>query len=362
MKILSTLALILAMNQALIAAPGFTVTMRNSGSFVTVYIRPTATFTEGISTLDFYIRYPSSQNVVFQDPVENTTAFPGMASGPSGFELFTGVDGAFKYVEFLYTAPRPIIPAQTYTVNQEYAVFTAYANGDMPTANLQLVHKSDETPVYLGIQGQFGGDLRPTDAAGVLDFNNFFYPSPSSTGTGGDTYYFMTLNNVALPLILIDFTGKVVDKTAYLSWETSEERNISHYDIEKSSDGKTFTKIGVVKANNLPTVYSASDDQFSESSYYRLKINELDGKSSLSKIIYLTQSEKGGLKIRRDTEGSFAIETDDKIEAVFVSNTIGQILKATKDKRLFITDLNAGIYLISVKTNKGFSSQKFFKE
>jgi hypothetical protein len=62
------------------------------------------------------------------------------------------------------------------------------------------------------------------------------------------------------------------------------------------------------------------------------------------------------------SEGPLFVETDDKIELITISNTIGQVVKSTKDKQFLINDLNAGIYIVSVKTDKEFLSQKVFEE
>jgi hypothetical protein len=161
---------------------------------------------------------------------------------------------------------------------------------------------------------------------------------------------------------LIDFTAKTNDNKAVLNWQTASENNVQNFDIEKSLDSKTYEKIAEIKANNTPSVYSAFDDEFSASAYYRLKINELNGGFNYSKTIYLEKNNDKTLKISRDTEGSVLIETNDKIELITITNTIGQVIKSTKEKRFLIDELNSGIYIISVKTDKGFLSKKIFKE
>jgi hypothetical protein len=166
----------------------------------------------------------------------------------------------------------------------------------------------------------------------------------------------------ALPVELLSFSAKEQDKNAHLTWQTDNETLLKNFDIEKSLDGKTFDKIGETKANNAPSFYAVFDNNFTASSYYRLKINELDGHSNFSKIVYLEKNGDKSIKIARYTEGSFFVETDDKIEGITVTNSIGQVVKTTKEKQLSIADLNAGIYIVSVKTDKGFVSQKFFKE
>ena len=157
---------------------------------------------------------------------------------------------------------------------------------------------------------------------------------------------------------LIQFSAKNNENKVELNWQTATETNVKNFEIEKSSDGQKFEKIAEIKANNTPSVYQAFDNQFSESAYYRLKINDLDGTNSYSKTVFLEKKGAKTIKISRNTEGGIFIETDDKIESVIITNNIGQILKTTKDNRFGLTDLPAGIYIISVKTNKSFVSQK----
>ena len=199
--------------------------------------------------------------------------------------------------------------------------------------------------------------------------------SGAVTGPDADGLYSLTVTGVtnfspfavmiptsALSAELVNFTAKNEGQKAQLTWQTASEINVKNFDVEKSLDGKTFDKISETKANNTPSVYSAFDNDFTASAYYRLKINDLDGTTRFSKIVYLDKNNDKGIKISRNTEGSILIETDDKIELITVSNTVGQVVKTTKDKQLLINDLTAGIYIISVKTDKGFLSQKVFKE
>jgi hypothetical protein len=57
---------------------------------------------------------------------------------------------------------------------------------------------------------------------------------------------------------------------------------------------RRYVTSGEIKANNTPSVYSAFDNDFTTSSYYRLIINDLDGSSRLSKIVYLDKNNEKG--------------------------------------------------------------------
>ena len=81
--------------------------------------------------------------------------------------------------------------------------------------------------------------------------------------------------DAALPVEMVDFRGYTKGGKNYLSWETTNELNIAHFDIERSDNGKDFIKIGTVKGSN--STYQFVDDSpfgkfetFQKVLYYRL--------------------------------------------------------------------------------------------
>lgn len=93
-----------------------------------------------------------------------------------------------------------------------------------------------------------------------------------------------------LPIILVDFKGRLDNNTAVLNWSTSSELNSKSFDVEKSTDGSNFYKIGSVAAAGSSATqknYSLRDVQLSSTNYYRLKMNDLDGRNKLSPVVLL---------------------------------------------------------------------------
>ncbi len=94
--------------------------------------------------------------------------------------------------------------------------------------------------------------------------------------------------NGTLPVKLIEF--KVISNATEvtLSWKTATEINSSHFDIERSSDGKIWSSQGTVKAAGnigVDQSYSFSDESpNSGANHYRLKIVDNDGKFEYSAI------------------------------------------------------------------------------
>ncbi len=79
--------------------------------------------------------------------------------------------------------------------------------------------------------------------------------------------------------------ASLVNGSAVLSWATATETNQKAFGIEKSLDGKSFTAIKTVIANNKPSSYSFTDPSaLNAVQYYRLKMISTDGKFTYSGI------------------------------------------------------------------------------
>ena len=99
------------------------------------------------------------------------------------------------------------------------------------------------------------------------------------------------LNNVALPLELIRFDAKKNKSQVELEWEVANEVGVDKYEIERSSEVNIFTTIGAVTSlNELHNIYRFVDSEISSigNHYYRLKMIDLDGSFSYSKLIPIT--------------------------------------------------------------------------
>jgi Secretion system C-terminal sorting domain len=94
------------------------------------------------------------------------------------------------------------------------------------------------------------------------------------------------LPSVVLPIELLSF--KATDKKQFiqLHWQTAEESNASHFDIERSVDGRVFEKIGQTKTKGSDSNYQFDDQNtpLSNVLFYRLKMVDTNGKFKFSKV------------------------------------------------------------------------------
>jgi hypothetical protein len=108
-----------------------------------------------------------------------------------------------------------------------------------------------------------------------------------------------TTNITPLPLTLLSFTGHpVADGTVDLSWSTGLEENTAAFSIERSRDGAGFTDIGSVPAagnSRTGLSYSWVDmHPLTGVGYYRLHMEDLDGKSTYSQVIAVQRETVSG--------------------------------------------------------------------
>jgi hypothetical protein len=99
-----------------------------------------------------------------------------------------------------------------------------------------------------------------------------------------------TLGATPLPVSLTEFTAQAVaNRDALLSWHTASEQHNDHFEVERSFDGTSFTKLGQVAGHG--TTSAASAYTFTDAGvaaqatgpvYYRLRQVDLDGTATYS--------------------------------------------------------------------------------
>lgn len=104
-----------------------------------------------------------------------------------------------------------------------------------------------------------------------------------------------------LPLHLLEFKAEENDGKSNLHWKTENEENTLKFIVEHSSDGITYSSIGVVAAKEFTT--TQEEYQFIHSNptvgenYYRLKMVDRDGKYTYSKVVSLGFQRSVNLEI-----------------------------------------------------------------
>ncbi len=97
---------------------------------------------------------------------------------------------------------------------------------------------------------------------------------------------FLTSTATLLPIQLLNFSVKLTSSNyVEANWQITASSNPKSFIIERSNDGNAFNAIGTVNGN-LSTNYSFIDNSITKNGYqyYRLKMTDLDGKTTYSNI------------------------------------------------------------------------------
>ncbi|MEO6915348.1 MAG: kelch repeat-containing protein, partial [Chitinophagaceae bacterium] len=104
----------------------------------------------------------------------------------------------------------------------------------------------------------------------------------------------LAVNDVALPVVLNEFSASPENKKVRLNWLTSQEQNIKEFLVQRSTNGINFITIGKVISSASPShgsYYKFTDEYPGKENFYRLKIIEWDNSflySSIKKAGFVT--------------------------------------------------------------------------
>jgi len=104
----------------------------------------------------------------------------------------------------------------------------------------------------------------------------------------------------ALPVELAYFKGTEEDCEAVLTWGTASEVNVSHFEIQRSYDGVSFSTIDRIDAlggEGIAANYTYADAQLTLTNYYRLEIVDNDGQVEYSDIFTIQAECANGVSI-----------------------------------------------------------------
>ena len=197
---------------------------------------------------------------------------------------------------------------------------------------------------------------------------------------GTPSTYNINWTGGALPVKLEFFTADKRDEhSSLLKWETASEINNDHFEVERSADAISWSKIGQVQGagnSNQTLDYSLVDESpLPGINYYRLKQVDVDGHFEYSEVatvefgdaseaaltvmtVYPNPVKKGG-GLNIALAGSA-----DAIKHIVITNEIGQEVFSydpanEQGYRIPALNLAAGVYIVNVlsTSNQKFSSK-----
>ncbi len=168
-----------------------------------------------------------------------------------------------------------------------------------------------------------------------------------------------------LPLKFTSYQVKVSnEKQVENTWTTANEINVSHFNIQRSINGKDFIPVGKVNANNkVLNEYSFIDNKLPLTNdqltlYYRLTGVDKDGKTNYSETKLLTINNKlSTINIYPNPANSVATVECSNAKELLIIDYLGKIIYTDKINRTsYIVNLKSfvkGVYIVKAILNNG---------
>lgn len=170
-----------------------------------------------------------------------------------------------------------------------------------------------------------------------------------------------------LPVQLLYWHGKLQHNGVMLTWATMSETNNSHFNIERSDDGKTWQNLAEVPGAGSTTstsYYSYLDKQPAQINYYRLSQSNYDGVSEFIGIVQANVNfyETNVLLYPNPTDGNIKLQLPSGIDlekekiALKIYNALRQLVMAnyTVHENEILIDLSnnlPGVYMLLLNFN-----------
>ncbi|WP_149244297.1 LamG-like jellyroll fold domain-containing protein [Dyadobacter sp. 32] len=210
--------------------------------------------------------------------------------------------------------------------------------------------------------------FKPADKNGSVVWNGTAARWEISFEVTGFSGFFVKTAGTALPLRLISFTGTQEATTNNLKWQTADEVNTLSFELESSRDGRSFEKVATIDA------VSAGDNSYGYTDrsiykgivYYRLRMIDIDGTFSYSRMVWLSREGKGAINLYPNpTTDHLTLSLDNGLinSEAKLYDASGKLLQTIKiasaEELINVKNLPTGVYIIKFKDG---STGSFVKE
>lgn len=212
-------------------------------------------------------------------------------------------------------------------------------------------------------------------SADALHWSNEGFISRNATSnyvekTGIPSFSRWTLSSVnnPLPVFFILFNVSCTGNAISIIWKTAQEQNSSHFNVERSPDGITWTVINNQPAagnSSTEKTYTYTDNAPVQKNYYRVALYDIDGHVQYTKVLKANCDADDLLKVWPNPFNEIlyaAIHTTNRtISVINIYDNKGALIKTHKTEllpgsnliNLDMKNLSAGMYQFVIEWNNG---------
>lgn len=216
------------------------------------------------------------------------------------------------------------------------------------------------------------------DRVEIRYFNDDAARGRQGIGIGDISWAMADEGITPMPVELVSFKAQLKNGQSVLTWTTAMEKDNDKFVVERSQDGKIFTKIGEVKGKgntNKAVNYTFTDIKpVTGVNYYRLHQIDYSGTTSYSAIVMVEVSNKASVEAKPMLYPTVATSVvnislngfDTKV-SLTVLNAAGQTVKSVigatdTQLEMAVQDLKNGPYFLSITDGQRHETLRFIKQ
>jgi hypothetical protein len=173
-----------------------------------------------------------------------------------------------------------------------------------------------------------------------------------------------TTSSVVLPVSLSKLEATIINSSVFLKWDVATEGDVTSYEIQRSSDGSDYSKIGLVNASGQAS-YSFIDTRPSPIAYYRIRSVDAMGRYTYSSIAFVKEGKSmiilkafptpftKTVSVQHATAGAGSLITVSSQDGRLVKSVLP--VQGTQQTDIDLSGTTAGIYLLRFVDSNGSS-------
>lgn len=256
----------------------------------------------------------------------------------------------------------PCIPAPS-SVTATWDIAEGTAGGSNCTLSLDYTGAATG-----GLYTAVSAKIFHCNAGGEADYQNGSVTGTVATGAGFTSFspFGISSDVVLLPISLPAFNGTKAGSVNNISWKANcYGAGTYTFELQRSNDGSQFKTVTVIAADEVrcQQPFAFADNSFNTNAvnYYRLKIIDIDGKVSYSRVISLINKTSGialnsimpsvvsdnAVLVISAAKGENINLVITDVNGRVVTQLNRRVVAGTNNIELNFNNLQAGIYLIN---------------
>jgi len=231
-----------------------------------------------------------------------------------------------------------------------YNIKLPYTGIDEPNSHGYIAYRIKPKPTV-----PVGDTIKNT--AGIY----FDYNLPVATNMAKTVVFLLS----PLPVTLVSFDAALDGAVVNVTWKTSMEHQLKHYEVLRSMNGVDFTTIGIVQPGQTSYLFKDKEPRKGYN-YYRLKSVDIDGPISYSTIVLVNVKDgadvisslypnpvngNATLKLQGTVEGNVLVQVLDQQGRLITTRQFGVQHTAEFKTPLDLGKLSKGSYLLRILIN-----------